>query len=49
MAAGATVEIEPRAEASGYRIDLHKYDLRGVKERLFIGAETGKRTTGRGR
>ena len=49
MATGATVEIEPRAEAFGNRINLHKYDFRGVKKRFFIGAETGKRTTGSGR
>jgi hypothetical protein len=49
MAAGTTVEIEPRAEAVRNCVDLHKYDFRGVKERFFIGAETGERTAGSGR
>src|SRR4029077_12777770 len=48
MAAGATVEIETWTEAFGDRIDLHKYGFCGLKERFFIGAETGKRATGRG-
>ena len=43
MATGATVQIEPRAEAARNCVDLDKYVARGLKERFFIGAETSKR------